>query len=229
MVISTHNSLIRGLFLFALTCFLGCGTSSYEVRLSKWVRNNQGNSRFNMIDSPAAVPGATFKICLPKVPSSFTLLGEGSVDKKRLKPGKIDFPGLKATYEAFVEDSTKHKTPYYIYAGMLQDSPRTVQGINNSFSDGFDSISPLEIFTGENPEGTFVEWNKIHGTTKMDFAYIDPQGKETYKTLDAVFEVLYRKSGDQIYLIGWRAPKDYVDYIRVQEWLPLVAGTVTEE
>jgi hypothetical protein len=238
MKIPSMKFFVYGLFLSALAYIAGCGTGQYEERMNKWVRDHQADTKFKNLAEYVTVPGTQIKIRLPKklvqdgkdITTDFALLTEGTANEKRLKIPGIEFPGWKATYEALITDGDGNKSPYYIYIGELQNMDNPGQKIKNSLGDKVQNVVLDEAFTGESAEG-FVDWKRLHATATTDFAYIDPKGKETYQTRKCVLEILYRTSGTKLFLLGWRAPEDFVnkeDYIKVKEWLPLVAGSMTD-
>jgi len=221
--------------LLALACLFGCGTGAYEDRLERSIGATQSRSKFNVLAAAATVPNTSITIRVPhnkrnKNFSEFTLLTAGAAGKKRLKP-PVDFPDWEATYEALITDSNGGQIPCYLYVDVddISQGRHTVTDymLLNSMSDKLSSTSEVQSYQGETPEGRSVEWKKIHGEGKMPFVYIDPQGKESDRQLQGVFELLFRRSGKKMIYLGWRAPKRYVDFAKVDQWLSLVAGCIS--
>jgi hypothetical protein len=231
--IPTHKSLVCGLFLATLACWSGCGTGEYEERLKANLGRLRSGSEFNQLGDEVTVPGTSIKIRLPKEtvddkgirrPITFTLLEGG--DPHRTKPDFIELPGLAATFEALIEDQEHGKTPIYLYLWTMKAGEDTEQRLLNTVSGRWQNTSAGQSLAAKIPGGRSVDWQKIHGTMDTDFVYLDPQGKETYRPLKSAVEILYRKFGDQIVILGWRAPETFVQYAQIKKWLPLVAGCI---
>jgi hypothetical protein len=231
--LSTRQSLVYGLSLLALSCWSGCGTGEYEERLNANLGRLRSGSEFNQLGDEVSVPGTSIKIRLPKEmvddkgfkrPITFTLLTEG--DPRRTKPGYIDLPGLAATFEALIEDQDHGKTPIYLYLWTMKTAEDTEQRLLNTVGGQWQNTSAGQSLAAQMPGGRSVDWQKIHGTMVTNFAYLDSQGKETYRPLKSAVEILYRKFGDQVIVLGWRAPEGYVKYAQIEKWLPLVAGCI---
>ena len=64
----------------------------------------QAAAKFDKLGDPQNVPGTPVSI---RIPRAFTSppLAEGAADARRVKPGIVTIPGLKLTYEGFIEES----------------------------------------------------------------------------------------------------------------------------
>jgi hypothetical protein len=230
-----QKTLVYGLSFLALVCWSGCGTSEYEQRLQNSISNLNSGSEFNELLDPVTVPGTTLTVQLPKevktddgvLWSEFKPLGSDA-DAARLKPGPLEIPGLKATYEALLLVGNKSKIPCYLYVAEIPATETAAQRVTNDISGKLQNASTNQTFSGKTREGRSVLWQKIHGTAVMDFVGLDPQGKPEKRSLKGICDVLYRTSGGQLIILAWRAPEDQkiLEATRCDAWLPLVAGTL---
>jgi hypothetical protein len=229
----SQKFLVYGLFLSVLAYFAGCGTGQYEDKLNRWVAGQESRAT-EKLGAPVAVPGTSIKIRLPTMPYAFVPL-EGSADPRRLKPGGLSFPGWKATYEAQI-NAGGWKIPYYLYVGTLPlaENDRIQREILNDLEGKLKDTTAWTTLTADKPEGGFIDWTRVRGTATMDFVLVDPQKQEKPQSMKGTYEILYRRSGNQILLLGWRVPinsehpEQYMKSAKVDTWLSPVAGAVTD-
>lgn len=213
----------------------GCGTSDYERRLDARVTEYKNESKFNILSSPADVPGTPVSIRIPQDFKNPPLTAGAEVDGKpvearRIEPEVISLPELKLTYEGFIEDANHGKLPYYLYVAVTSDPrranfPRTMRlELSNKFPDATE-LSEIRTPT---PEGRDINWKKCRATGNQEFYYISPEGKAQFLQMNGLIELLFLedKENDVLVILAWRMPASIEQSINFQTLEPMVAGCV---
>ena len=216
--------------LLLLLC--GCGTSEYERRLE----SRPTTSKFDELYGPQELPGVPVSVRVPVLFKASPLV-EGAlvdgkpIDPRRVKPSLVALPGLKLTYEAFIEDSEGGKLPYYCYVGALNISnnrgPKPENSIHNELAGrpAYESLTEWADYQGETPEGRGNDWKKVRCASEQDFMYTDKNGKQDFRQMPGVIDIFLHEEAGMLVVIAWRMPKSIEPH--VAKWEPLVAGCVS--
>ena len=82
-------------------------------------------------------------------------------------------------------------------------------------------------------KGRTIAWKSDPKSGEMSFFYTDPQGKEDFRKMQGVMQILLRQGGDvdadkkQVIYLCYRVPTEYEDYTELKDLFPMVAGCLT--
>jgi hypothetical protein len=168
------------------------------------------------------------------------LVGGKPVDARRLTPTVAKLPGLKLTYEAFVDGPDGGKLPYYCYLGAAEIAGRQARDPEKAFKDQclavrdelakqpqYDSLTDWVDFQGVTPEGRGNQWKKIRFVSQQQFVGFSKAGQEQIKTLPGVLEIYLHQEAGYLIAIAWRMPVSIEQKVDLAKWAPLVAGCVS--
>jgi len=161
------------------------------------------------------------------------------VDPRRVKPEKlVTIPGLKLTYEGFVDGADGLKLPYYCYVGAVNVSPEQI--IAGKFADPtekmraelaalpqHETLTGWESFQGDTPDGRDNPWTKLRFVSNQEFVTINQAGQEQFVTMPGALEICMRAETGFAVVIAWRMPVKIEKEVNLAKWLPLVAGCVS--
>jgi hypothetical protein len=227
--------------VLVLSMLSGCGTGEYERRLEqRRVSKSRIEKRLRGLYQPQDVPGTQVSLRLPKILFQESPLVEGApvggkpVDIRRIKPQKLmTIPGLKLTYEAFV-DYEGLKLPCYCYVGVLDiQSGQLVQDPGIKIRAELTGQRQPERVTNwqdvrlETPEGQENVWKKIRAETSQEFFVVDKAGQGQFKSMPGVLEVYVYSESKYIITIAWRMPASIEKKVNLEKWASLVAECVS--
>ena len=240
MLISTCGMLLLG-------TVWGCGTSEYEARVEKRLRELQSGSKFNFLSDPIDIPGTSVSIRLPKKndanKNSFPTSTDGfvnpplkegamvngkAVDAKRLKPGMIEINDLKVTYEGTILDRNKGNQPYYLYIAVSTGTSREnfPRIMRNALAEKFPDTTELTPYQAQTPEGRSINWQMCRGTSNQEFYYVSEKGQGQSIQLPGTFELFFLDENDTLVTLAWRLPTSIEQNIEYDLWKNMVAGCV---
>ena len=230
--------LCRVLFLLVLS---GCGTGDYEQRLDQRHADKiKIEKKFSQLYAPQDVPGTQVSVRLPKTIFTEPPLVEGAlvggkpVDIRRVKPDKlVTIPGLKLTYEGFVENDGV-KLPCYCYVGATAASTGEIGDSNGKIQAELaaqpphDTLTNWERFQPETPDGHESQWVRLRFMNKkQEFFTVDKAGQGQFKTMPGVLEVYLHAEPGYAVVIAWRMPTSIEGKVKLAKWASLVAGCVS--
>jgi hypothetical protein len=219
----------------------GCGTGEYEERLDKRHADKMKlEKKFSQLYAPQEVPGTQISVRLPKTIFKDPPLVEGApvggkpVDIRRVKPDKlVTIPGLKLTYEGFVENGGV-KLPYYCYVGAVAVSTGEIVDRGGKIQAELaaqpqhDTLTNWESFLAKTPDGHENQWMKLRFVNKnQEFFTVDKAGQEQFKTMPGVLEVYLHAEPGYGVMIAWRMPTSIEGKVDLAKWAALVAGCVS--
>lgn len=225
----------------------GCGTAEYEKRLGATKGRLSTESPFELMYQSTAIPGTRVEIRVPQYIDAqrrdffkAAPLVEGSavdgkpVDPRRLKPPLAELADVKLTYEGSIEDGDHGWIPYYCYLAVTDLSKRgkkdqtlwIQQRLRNALPDSTDTWKDVAC---KSPTGQMLTWKKLRSTGKQEFYYVDPDGNGRFIEIDGLMEFYSRTEGNFLIVIGWRMPESLEALVKLKEWAPRVAGSVTLE
>jgi len=230
-------------FLLAIPCLLlclcvGCGTGEYQKRLAQNLGKSQKASKFNQLYGLQKLAGTSVSIRMPLLFTKSPLV-EGAmvdgkpVDARRVKPGLVELPGLKLTYEGAIRDAEGGELPYYCYVGTTQvngDQAKNIRGeIHGDLSQNpqYESLTNWVDFQGETSEGRKVSWEKLRFVSDQDFYYRDKNGQERFVPMPGMLEVYLHEEAGFLTVLAWRMPVAIERNVGVAELAAMVAGSVS--
>ena len=241
----TNGCIAAGAVLFLLF-FAGCGTSYYEQRLDKRIKELKLGSKFNLLSSPIDVPGTQVSICIPQKNDSNKQayenmltggfesppLQEGAtpdgrpIDLRRIKPNLVVITDLKLTFEGFIPDAKGGKQPYYLYVAVSTgpnraNYPRNLQG---ELVSKINETTPLTEYKAQTPEGRSIDWQECHATGNQQFYYVKPSGEGQFVQLHGAIELLFHEENDALVTLIWRWPAGLENTIDFKSWMDMTAG-----
>jgi hypothetical protein len=157
-------------------------------------------------------------------------MADGAGDARRAKPGIVTIPGLKQTYEGFVEDQVHGQWAYYCYVGVTGGP---VQNVATQLRDELAKKYPAGLsdwkdVSCNSPDGQALKWRQLRLVGKQDLYYKNKDGKEQspIPNVDGVLEIYLYEKGPQVVIVAWRMPASIEPNVGLAELAPLVAGSV---
>src|SRR3989304_1525076 len=209
----------------------GCGTGEYERRLEGRIAEIKTESKFNFLSQPRDVPDTQVSIRIPQEFKSPPLVEGGEIegkpiDPRRVKPNVINIPGLKLTFEGFIEDANKGKQPYYLYIGVTTDErranyPRIMVSELKSKSNTTTELSDLQAPT---PQGRSLDWRKCRATGNQEFFYVPLEGEPSFRRMPGIIDLLFYDQGDILVIMAWRMPSGLEQSFDFPNWEAMTAG-----
>ena len=215
----------------------GCGTGEYERRLEdRHAEKARLDSKLSGLYSPLVVPGTQISVRMPK--SMFpdpplvegALVGGKPVEVRRVKPQKlVTIPGLKLTYEGFMENEAG-KLPYYCYVGVMDvpieqiaEDPSVKMRAELSAQQPPPALTAWQDVTLETPEGQATSWRKLRAEASQEFYTLDKAGQGEFKNLPGIMEIYFHAEAKTIVVLAWRVPASIEKKVDMQKWATLVA------
>jgi hypothetical protein len=218
-------------FVLAIACVAlaaaACGRGEYESRMEETLQSVYKGSEFNELGAPVAIPGTGFKVRLPKQMN--VTLQPGSADARRVQPAGVNLPGLKLTYEGYVNDAEGGKWSYYCYLATTGADRKeaTLNLLRSSVSKTLGNVDGYSEVSCSTSDGRTIAWQQLSGSGPQPFYYVTPDGQETYvDQVDGELKVYLREEGDQIIFIAWRVPASIKPHTQVDKLAPMVAGSL---
>jgi len=225
--------------IVGLSVAAGCGTGDYEKRLDKCLHDLQAGSKFNGLYGPQLLAETPISLRVPKMFLDPPLV-EGAmvngkpIDPRRVKPFQGPLPGLKLTYEGFVESADGLKTPYHCYLlamkkvpGPMGDPVASLPMLLNTVPH--DSLSGWSDIQGETPSGGAIPWKKIRMTGNQEFVNLNKAGEERFVQMPGLLDIYVHEEAGFVVMIVWRMPNDLEAKIELGKWAPMVAGSITAQ
>ncbi|MGD0516760.1 MAG: hypothetical protein ABSA26_04425 [Thermoguttaceae bacterium] len=231
-----------------LLFFAGCGTSDYEQRLDKRIKELKTGSKFNLLSSPIDVPGTQVSICVPQKNDSnkqayenlltggFEIppLQEGAavdgkpIDSRRVKPNVIDINDLKLTFEGFIPDANKGKQPYYLYVAVSTGPNRVnySRNLQAELGSKINDATQLADYKAQTPEGRSLDWQECQATGNQQFYYFKSNGEGQPVQLSGIIEMFFHEENDTLVTLIWRWPVGLEKIIDFKSWMDMTAGCV---
>jgi hypothetical protein len=234
------------LLILASCMFLsGCGTSEYERRLENSVGNTSKTSKFATDLGPEmTIPGTTVNLCLPapkivdpKDPAKLIPNEMKSMDLNDAIRGKCplldEFPGLKATYEGYLDDG-KGKQCFYLYIGVSDTGAKGLTPLQDWLNGKFQNLPNSSTSVNKNystptPNGPALTWDEIHVTKSHKFFYPTPDKPNNSQDFMGTLCIISRIDNGKMVTLAFRYPDSFKDRHETDfdtDWLKLVAGTV---
>jgi hypothetical protein len=243
------NGYIAAGAILLLLFFAGCGTSDYEQRLDKRIKELKLGSKFNLLSSSIDVPGTQVSIHIPQKNDSNKQafenlltggfesppLQEGAaadgkpIDPRRVKPNLVDITDLKLTFEGFIPDANKGKQPYYLYVAV-STSPNSVKyysrNLQADLGSKINDATPLTDYKAQTPEGRSIDWQECQATGNQLFYYVKPNGEGQFVQLPGTIDLLFHEENDALVTLIWRWPAGLEKTIDFKSWMDMTAGCV---
>jgi hypothetical protein len=214
--------------LSLLVCFCwGCGTGHYEELLD----HRKTTAAANPLSPPQDLPGTKVSVRVPlrlgsPVPES---------QDNRYKPGLVTIPGLKQTYEAFIEDREGGQQFYYCYIGAVEAAGNSLQDVANRLRTELGSqpqpnqLGDWTDFQVDTPERRKVSWKRLRFTGNQQFFYKKKDGQATPMPMGGTLEIYLHEEAGFVVIVAWRLPTaiEVKDYANLDELTQQTAGGVS--
>lgn len=225
--------------LLALLVCSGCGTREYERRLESSASKLRTQAKFNELYGEQVLPGTPVAVRVPKIFTESPLVegvpvGGKPVDPIRVKPTQVTLPGLKLTYETFIDDPEGRKMPFYCYVGTVDLADGKIKDPAGAMRKQLEESNPKpESLTNwtdvqaHTPDGRSIPWKQLRCIGKQDFFCKNKAGQEQTVNESGVLEINLCEEGNYLIVIAWRAPASIEQKADLAKWAPLVDGCVT--
>ena len=214
----------------------GCGTSVYGEKFSKRLAELELSSPFSVLSGPTVDLPINFRIPL-QTPNAYDRSSAHPADQnKRIiasrlaPPFMMEFPGLRMMYEGQVVGAQLQKLPVYCYIGEGETA-----SVKGKFpydmwlawlKRTFPATKAWESIDVTSPTGKKLTWKRLVCKGKQEFD-VDDNGRYGYENIDGVFQLWVYETPQWIVTVGWRAPTDAADKIKLEDLAKLTAGTAT--
>jgi hypothetical protein len=189
---------------------------------------------FNELYAPQPLPGTTVAVRVPVLFKDSPLV-EGvagkdgkPVDSRRIKPGLIEVPWLKFTYEGFIDNPDGTKTPFYCYVAAVNKA--AAGNLEADWKRQLASKGPAgewSDFQSQTPEGQAVAWRMLQFNGPQEFCTIAQNGQEQYSQVPGTFDIYLHEEAGNYVLIAWRVPASIQQQVDPAKLAKMMTGCVS--
>ena len=220
--------------LCALTLLAaGCGTSPYNVAMTKTLNELKRKAPYASLTAPTEISGTTVKISIPKIltryitPETADAGGlKGKISAERVKFLPFESPGVYCAYDEDGEFS-EGSSPMVCQIAVLPKSELNVpHAVARKFEGKKFEGQLLQIEPVEGDKK--IPWWKLRVEEPMTFDVYpkDAAAPMQFKSLPGILEVWWHESDHYLVVLTWRVAKEIDDKVKLIELAPLTAGTI---
>jgi hypothetical protein len=201
-----HKRYLLSVFLLSLC--MGCGTGEYESRIGK-AHGGGGAAASDPLGTAEELPNTRVSV---RVPLCAVAVPDGA-DPRRSKAMPV--PGVQQrTYEGFVKDNTEGSIPFYCHVIAVETAKVPGQNLAAQLSAALAKApqgapaQPTDMQVA-NSAGKESKWQLTRLVVPaQEFYYKDKAGQESYRPMDAVYEMYTHEEAGFSIMIVWRVPSN---------------------
>jgi hypothetical protein len=216
---------------------IGCGTGEYNQRLEASVAKLRQLAKFDILKrQPTEIPQTVVSVRIPKTITDRTYTvdsanpnGDGNIDPALLEPAFLKLPGTHRMAQASDVDERQVRLPYELYmsGGPIDQKPADLAGdiqmqLATAFPEAAKDLA-WEKLDCETPIGTKVSWQRMRTKGEQVFTLL---GGGQPNTLPGQVQVYMYEDARFFVVLVWRVPDVIAPKVPIDNWGPLVAGSL---